>query len=83
MTQECTLHLAESAFPTPVAAALRRVLERGTPETLLPDYVASADVDVVVLGSQDRSRLARVLLGSTAENLLHTLDCDTPVVRGG
>jgi nucleotide-binding universal stress UspA family protein len=50
---------------------------------LLSDYVASADVDLVVLGSQGRSGLARALLGSTAENLLHTLDCDTLVVRGG
>jgi nucleotide-binding universal stress UspA family protein len=83
VTQECTSHLAESVLPASVEAALHRVLERGTPETLLPDYVASADVDVVVLGSQGRSGLARVLLGSTAENLLHTLDCDTLVVRGG
>ncbi|MBK8767793.1 MAG: universal stress protein [Burkholderiaceae bacterium] len=33
-------------------------------------------------GSQGRSGLARALLGSTAENLLHALDCDTLVVRG-
>lgn len=82
VTQECTSHLAEAALPAPVEAALHRVLEQGTPEALLPDYVASADVDVVVLGSQGRSGLARALLGSTAENLLHTLDCDTLVVRG-
>lgn len=80
-TQQCAAHLAEAALPAPLAAALHRVLEQGTPETLLSDYVASADVDVVVLGSQGRSGLARALLGSTAENLLHTLDCDTLVVR--
>jgi nucleotide-binding universal stress UspA family protein len=44
--------------------------------------LASAEVALVVLGSQGRSGLARALLGSTAENLLHTLDCDTLVVRG-
>ena len=82
-TQQCAAHLAEAALPAPVGAALHRVLEQGTPETLLSDYVASADVDLVVLGSQGRSGLARALLGSTAENLLHTLDCDTLVVRGG
>lgn len=60
-----------------------RVLEPGTPETLLSDCVASADVDLVVLGSQGRSGLARALPGSTAENLLNTADCDTLVVRGG
>jgi len=83
VTQECASHLAEAALLASVEATLHRVLERGTPETLLPDYVASADVDLVVLGSQGRSGLARALLGSTAENLLHTLDCDTLVVRGG
>nr|HPM66487.1 universal stress protein [Piscinibacter sp.] len=66
----------------PIEAALDRVLEFGAPETLLPDFVTSAHVDLVVLGSQGRSGLARALLGSTAENLLHTLDCDTLVVRG-
>lgn len=82
MTQQCASHLAAAVLPAPIEAALQRVLERGTPETLLSDYVASADVDLVVLGSQGRSGLARALLGSTAENLLHALDCDTLVVRG-
>ncbi len=82
VTQQCASHLAAAALPAPAEAALQRVLEQGTPETLLSDYVASADVDLVVLGSQGRSGLARALLGSTAENLLHALDCDTLVVRG-
>lgn len=81
-TQECTAHLAEAALPAPVLASLQRVIERGQPEVLLPDYVASTGADLVVLGSQGRSGLARALLGSTAENLLHVLDCDTLVVRG-
>ena len=83
VTKQCASHLAEAALQASVEAALHRVLERGAPETLLSDYVSSADVDLVVLGSQGRSGLARALLGSTAENLLHTLDCDTLVVRGG
>lgn len=33
-------------------------------------------------GTQGRSGLAGALLGSTAESLLHPLDCDTLVVRG-
>lgn len=82
VTQQCAEHLAECALPGPIEAGLERVIERGQPEVLLPDYIASAGVDLVVLGSQGRSGLARALLGSTAENLLHTLDCDTLVVRG-
>lgn len=80
VTQQCDSHLAEVALPTSIEAALRRVLEQGSPKTLLSDYPASADVDLVVLGWQGRSALARALLGSTAENLLHVLDCDTLVV---
>ncbi len=82
MSQQCESHLACAALPQPIAAALHRVLEHGRTETLLSDYVASADVDLVVLGSEGRSGLARALLGSTAEGLLHALDCDTLVVRG-
>jgi nucleotide-binding universal stress UspA family protein len=83
ITQEATAHLARAELPAPAAASLQRVIERGQTETLLADYVASADVDLVVLGSHGRTGIARVLLGSTAENLLHSLDCDTLVVRGG
>lgn len=82
VTEQCESHLAAAALPAAIEAALNRVLEQGNPEVLLPDYVDSADVDAVVLGSQGRSGLARALLGSTAENLLHALDCDTLVVRG-
>jgi nucleotide-binding universal stress UspA family protein len=81
-TQEYIAHVVAADLPPPVAAGLRQVIERGQPELLLPDYVASAGVDLVVLGSHGRSGLARALLGSTAENLLHVLDCDTLVVRG-
>ena len=83
VTQARASHLTKAALPASVEAALHRVLERGSAETLLPDCAARADVDVVVLGSQGRSGLATALLGSTAGNLLHTLDCDTLVVRGG
>jgi len=58
-----------------------RVIEHGHPEALLPDFVRAMGVDLVVLGSQGRGILLRVLLGSTAENLLRVLECDTMVVR--
>lgn len=80
--QHFAAHVAAAGLPPPTEASLNRVLDRGAPEALLSDYVTSADVDLVVLGSQGRSGLARALLGSTAENLLHSLDCDTLVVRG-
>ena len=76
-------HLAEAGLPPAAAARLESVVERGRPEDLLADYVASTGADLVVLGSHGRSGVARALLGSTAEDLLHRLDCDTLVVRAG
>jgi nucleotide-binding universal stress UspA family protein len=83
ITEQFESHLADAALPPPVRAAMNFVLERGAPEALLADYVRSEGVDLVVLGSHGRGGVARALLGSTAENLLHTLDCDTLVVRRG
>lgn len=74
--------LAAEVITAPVEGALHGLLEQGAPGAFLSGYMACADVDVVVLGSQGLSRLARALPGGTAENLLHTLDCDTLVVCG-
>lgn len=81
-TRQYEAHLAGLDLPASIATALQRLLEPGLPAELLADYVAHGNVDLVVLGSQGRSGLPRVLLGSTAEQLLHSLDCDTLVVRG-
>ena len=81
-TQQCESHLAGLDLPAATAQTLQRLLEHGLPAELLADYVAHGDVDLVVLGTHGHSGLARVLLGSTAEHLLHTLDCDTLVARG-
>ena len=58
------------------------VLERGHPEHLLDDFVRHAGVDLVILGTQARSPLMKVLLGSTATEILHRVDCDALIVRG-
>jgi nucleotide-binding universal stress UspA family protein len=58
------------------------MLEHGRPASLRSADVAIADVDLVVLGSQGRSGLARWLPGSAAQRLLHALDYHTLVVHG-
>ena len=58
-----------------------RVIEKGHPEVLLNDYVSHKEIDLVVLGTNGRSGFLKSMLGSTAENLLHLLECDTMVVR--
>lgn len=79
--QMCADHLAMADLPPRVATSLEVLLEIGHPAALLADYVRSTNADLVVLGSRGRSGVARVLLGSTAEQLLHHLDCDTLVIR--
>jgi nucleotide-binding universal stress UspA family protein len=79
--QQCAAHVAAAALAPQAQGALQCVLEHGQAGPLLANYVDSTDVDLVVLGSQGRSGIARALLGSTAENMLHSLDCDTLVVR--
>ncbi len=79
--QVCEEHLRAAALAPRASAALEVILEVGQPAALLAEYVCSTDADLVVLGSRGRSGVARMLLGSTAEQLLHSLDCDTLVVR--
>ncbi len=79
--RQCATFLEESGVDADALRRIDRVFERGHPETLLPDFVRAMGVDLVVLGSQGRGILLRVLLGSTAENLLRVLECDTMVVR--
>jgi nucleotide-binding universal stress UspA family protein len=48
----------------------------------IAEYVEELGADLVVLGSQGRSRLEYVLLGSTAESLLRRLRSSILTVRG-
>ncbi len=79
---QCNSFLAEMALEPSVEQSLHRVIDRGHPEVLLCDYVRHDDIDLVVLGTHGRSGFLKTMLGSTAENLLHLLECDTMVVRG-
>lgn len=79
---QCDSFLAEMALEPSMTHRLHRVIDKGHPETLLCDYVRHEEVDLVVLGTHGRSGLLKTLIGSTAENLLHLLECDTMVIRG-
>jgi nucleotide-binding universal stress UspA family protein len=79
---QCDSFLAQMALEPSVINRLHRVIEKGYPEVLLCDYVRHEEVDLVVLGTQGRKGLLKAMIGSTAQNLLHLLECDTMVVRG-
>ena len=79
---QCDSFLAGMALEPSVLQRLHRVIDRGHPEVLLCDYVSHKEIDLVVLGTHGRSGFLKTMIGSTAENLLHLLECDTMVVRG-
>lgn len=60
----------------------RRYLIFGRPEAEIHRVAEEADVDVVVVGSHGRHGLA-LLLGSTANGVLHGASCDVLAVRVG
>jgi nucleotide-binding universal stress UspA family protein len=82
VTAQFETFLTAAGLTGPAARPVQCLAEAGPPAALLAGYVVSGQVDLIVLGSHGRSGMARALLGSTAEDLLHALDCDTLVVRG-
>ena len=57
------------------------LLRTGAPADAIEAAVEDQDVDVLVLGSMTHGRIGRLVLGSTAERLLHTVACDLLVVK--
>jgi nucleotide-binding universal stress UspA family protein len=61
--------------------SIATLCEYGEASALLQDLVQARGIDLVVLGTEGRSRLAHVLLGSVAQRLLNRLSVDVLVVR--
>jgi len=53
----------------------------GIPGWAIAEFAAANRVDVVVMGSVQRSFLQRLSIGSVAEDLLQRLDCDVLVLK--
>lgn len=53
-------------------------VETGRPHRAIVDYARKHDVDVVVMGTHGRRGVARVLVGSTTEQVIRR--CDAPVL---
>ncbi|QCF25755.1 universal stress protein UspA [Hydrocarboniclastica marina] len=64
-----------------VEPGTRLHLEEGEAVDLLPDITARESIDLVVLGAVARSPLERVLIGSTAEQILDEITSDLLVIR--
>lgn len=66
--------LARTHLPDRITTAV----EWGSPFQMINEYVETHDIDLVVMGTQGRTGLERVLLGSVAEKTLRT--ATVPVV---
>jgi universal stress protein E len=56
-------------------------LLRGTPTEVLPRFVADEAVDLLVMGALSRGRIAEHIIGTTAADVLDSVDCDLLVVK--
>lgn len=79
--EQAKSHLAEFAATLNVPPT-RQHLIFGRPESEIQRTAQSVDADVIVVGSHGRHGLA-LLLGSTANGVLHGATCDVLAVRVG
>lgn len=56
-------------------------IRQGHPATVITQIARERQADLVVMGTTGRAGLPYLLLGSVAEKVLHTIPCDTLVVR--
>ena len=56
-------------------------VRQGNPANLISQLATERQADLVVMGTTGQSGLPYILLGSVAEKVLHTVPCDTLIVR--
>ena len=54
---------------------------RGAPSEMLPRFVADESVDLLVMGALSRGRSAELVIGTTAADVLDSVECDLLVVK--
>jgi nucleotide-binding universal stress UspA family protein len=69
-----------AALVSPAVASVKRVCEVGKPAKIILDSAASA-VDLLVLGTRNRSRLAELMLGSVSHRVLLHATCPVLIVK--
>jgi nucleotide-binding universal stress UspA family protein len=72
--------LAREAFPPGVSREV--VVAEGHPVSVILQHTAADPPGLIVMGSHGRSGVARLLLGSVAENVVREATCLTLVVKG-
>ncbi len=78
--REELLQRTREVFPPGVSCDV--VVAEGHPVSVILRHAAVEPPDLMVLGSHGRSGVARLLLGSVAENVVREATCFTLIVRG-
>jgi nucleotide-binding universal stress UspA family protein len=67
--QDCFSRLLEDTSDFEI----NKVLMKGDPKKLIPEYVNENDVDIVVMGTVGRSGIPGMLIGNTSETVLQSI----------
>lgn len=79
--RNCEAFLA--SVPAATGRSIAILCEYGSPAEVLRELAEALDVDLVVAGTQGRSRAATLLLGSVAQSLLGSVPIDVMIVPRG
>lgn len=66
---------------TPKISKDRVHLLRGQAAKLIPELVKKEEIELIVMGSVARTGVSGLLIGNTAERILHKLDCSVLTVK--
>ncbi|WP_168220468.1 universal stress protein [Azospirillum thermophilum] len=78
--QQCRAFLARVRRPAAWRPE-RVVVENGSPDLLLRNYVRDLDVDLVVLGMHRRNAILELIAGSIAKTIMDDVPCDVLVIQ--
>ncbi len=78
---EAERFLASAAIAVERRPSVAIVIEQGRPEAVLRDYAEDDAFDLVVVGRRGRNPVTDLLLGSTADAVMHQVPSDVMVVR--
>ncbi len=75
--EEALIELQDAGVSSEYVAA------NGAPERIIPTLAAEKQADLIVMGTNGRSGIARFALGSVAERVIRTAPCPVLTVKGG
>lgn len=59
----------------------QKIIKIGYPKQVITEYVKQLSIDLIIVGNHGRHGLSLMLLGSTANAILHHAACDVLVVK--